>query len=226
MESFVYIVTHLPTGRKYVGKANDVAKRWKQHVRRAKKPSGYFHAALKKHGAEQFKITSVFVYESEEDSLFAERLTIGLLHTDQKGVGFNLDAGGVGGKKSAETRAKIGAANRGRKASPETCAKISAVQRGRKQSIESVAKRVASNTGKKRSPEARAKMSAGKRGVEFSAAHRANLAAAWEKRRLTPVTDESRAKMSASAKERYRKEALKNQTDLSLSFESPTQLDT
>lgn len=58
---------------------------------------------------------------------------------------------------SAETRAKISAANKGKILSDETRARIGKAAIGRKQSPEHIASRVAKTTGKKRTPEQIAK---------------------------------------------------------------------
>jgi len=84
---------------------------------------------------------------------------------------------------SAETKAKIGAAFAGKHLSEEHKAKLRAARLGKKHSEESLAKM--------RTPR--------------SEESRANMRIGWEKRRLTPAFEETRAKQSVAQKARWQK---------------------
>lgn len=118
----------------------------------------------------------------------------------------------LGWKPSAETRAKMSAAQKGRIVSQKTRAKLSASKKGRVFSQEAKDKMSASRKGKVASPEAREKMSKAKRGRKFSEEHRAKISAAHRGKTLSQETRakltgivrslETRAKLSAAAKAR------------------------
>lgn len=81
----------------------------------------------------------------------------------------NCTAGGEGIlNPTAETRFKIGTANRGKKFSPEICEKFRQRQLGRKHSEETKRKMAAAHTGRKMSPEAIAKSVESRRGQKMS----------------------------------------------------------
>jgi hypothetical protein len=112
----------------------------------------------------------------------------------------------MGHPVSAETRAKIGAANTGKNPSPEARAKMGAVHRGHPFTPEHKAKISKANTGKVRTPEMRAKVSIAHKGKPLSPEHRAKLLAKIPPAFLAytvkghELSPETRAKMSAVKK--------------------------
>jgi hypothetical protein len=93
----------------------------------------------------------------------------------------NLTDGGEGvpGRVcSPETRAKMSASNVGKKRTAETRARISAAQKGRVHSAERRAKNSAANKGKKLTEEHKARISAAQKGKRHSAETRAKIGAA------------------------------------------------
>lgn len=196
----VYVIQHVASGRVYVGKANDVVRRWRGHLSSARRGKGqYFHAAIRKYGEAAFSFSEIHSFASEGEALEAEREIIASRRSNEEGYGFNLNSGGKGGASlAASTKAKIGAIARGRKASSETRARMSASQRaraphseetraklsrlnkGKKHSAEHVERnRIAQlNRGLKHSPESLAKMSAVHRGRKHSVDHVAKQAEA------------------------------------------------
>ncbi len=112
----------------------------------------------------------------------------------------NLNDGGggmFGLAHSAETRAKISAANKGRKQSDAAKLAISAGNKGKGKSPEASAKSGAARQGQKRSEEARAKSAAANIGRPVSAETRAKLAAIHQGRVRSP---ESIAKQRDTAR--------------------------
>lgn len=100
-------------GRIYVGISVRPKHRWNQHWHDCnRKPEGYFHNALRKHGRDAFIWHIVAWFESVNAAKQAERdaIAAGFGH-------FNLNAGGDGNHgyvPSPETRAKMAAAKRGK----------------------------------------------------------------------------------------------------------------
>lgn len=95
----VYIVTLRENGKPYVGWTDDVAKRWRRHLRNAANGSKwYFHCALRKYGEDAFDWEIVQSFASEEEAKQAEIFWIAELNTNhcRDGHGFNSTDGGDG----------------------------------------------------------------------------------------------------------------------------------
>jgi group I intron endonuclease len=186
----VYAITHVATGRMYVGKSIDIDSRWQQHVWEAARGEGYaVHRAIRKHGVAAFSFDVLEYADSEIDALAAEQYWIEWYRSVSP-AGFNLTFGGdgtilsqesrekiraklLGHHVSDETREKIRSANRGRVQSEQAREKVSAFWRGKTRgprSAETKEKLRAAQTGKKLSDEVRAKM-------------RASQAARWAKQK-------------------------------------------
>lgn len=215
----VYIIKHLSSGRTYVGKANNVAKRWAGHLKCARQGKGsYLHAAIRKYGSDQFFIATSFSFNSEEAAYAAEVVWIKALQSNTPGGGFNLDSGGVGNKKaSVLTRYRQSIAKLGTKRSPETIKKIGEASGGRLHSEETksrmseiaknrtpehLARIVKSNTGKTRSEDTCKRISEAKMGTVISPEQRLKQSLATKGRPGKIPSLETRAKMSASGKAR------------------------
>ena len=102
-----------------------------------------------------------------------------------------------------DVRAKMSAAKRGKPKSAETKAKLSAAQKGIKRgspSAETKAKLSAAHKGKTLSAETKAKMSAAQKGKPKSAEARAKMSAAKKGKKYGPRSAETKAKISAAAK--------------------------
>lgn len=97
--------------------------------------------------------------------------------------------GPSGMKHSDETREKIRIAHTGRKRSPETCARIGAANKGK-------------NLGKTASPETRDKMSVARKGKLLSEEHKAALSAGRMGVSYGPLSEEHKAKIGAKSKGR------------------------
>jgi group I intron endonuclease len=187
MQSGIYSITHIDTGRAYIGSSANVVARKRAHLgmlRRGVHTSPYLQHAWDKHGHAAFvflRIESV----APAQLLEREQFWIDQFKACQPSHGYNtapvagtragvpqseaarasMSAAAKGIPKSAEHRAKIGAANRGKVRSDETKAKIAASVTATMQDPERRAKaaewaKLGSGTkGKTMSPESRAKMS-------------------------------------------------------------------
>jgi group I intron endonuclease len=205
MPNIIYLATNQINSKIYIGKTvHSVEQRWSQHVGSARSGSTtYFHNAIRKYGADAFEIS---ILEAVDDTgVLNEREIhwIATLHPD-----YNMTPGGdghtVGYKCSAESRARMSAAQTGRKHSAETRQKISDDHIGHKHSA--ATKQKISDAGRRRPPisdATRAKMSAANKGRKLppiSDATRQKLRDAA--RRRLPISDAARAKMSAASKGR------------------------
>lgn len=143
-----------------------------------------------------------------------ERVWVAKLRTINPSC-LNVSNGGDGAPghiKSDETKALMSRKMMGRKFSPETLAKMSASKlgvshpKGRKLSTAVRLQMSIQRRGRKlkpHTPEARARIAASNLGQKRSENAIAAMRAGWEIRRLTPVSAETRAKLSAAYKRRF-----------------------
>lgn len=127
MKYYVYKITNKKNGKLYIGKTDDIKRRWKAHVNLSKHPKlknhEIIHAAIRKHGTRSFTLEIIEIYTSEKKTLKREMYWIAFYKTNVRrygrDAGYNQTDGGEGisgFKHSAATKAKIGRANKGRKA--------------------------------------------------------------------------------------------------------------
>lgn len=93
----IYRITHLTTGRHYVGQSQDIQRRWKQHQRRT---NSHISLALEKYGLEAFELVVLQECKVEELDRF-EEFWVAKLEAFTKG--FNLSAGGKQAKRGPQT---------------------------------------------------------------------------------------------------------------------------
>lgn len=229
---YVYIISSNITGKIcYVGKTNNLKRRWKEHRMAVASVSPCpLYRALRKYGVEAFKFEPLATYTTEEIALDNEVALIRSLR--ESGVKlYNLTDGGEGlsgFSPSAETRAKLSAIFKGRKFSPETLARMSAgqkgrvhspetrmklskINKGRVQTLQHRTKRAAAQIGRRYSPETIAKMSASHKGKKMSAEARMKMSMARRGKKRPEISImlknrnmslEHRAKVSAALKGR------------------------
>lgn len=165
--SGIYAITHIESGKMYIGSAVNMARRKSVHfanLRNGKHHSIKLQNAWNKHGESCFEFKPLLVCDKKELIYFEQRLIDGY---DVSVTGYNVCkvAGScIGVKQTEEDRAKKSAAMKGNKSSL-----------GVKQSPEHIAKRMAAHIGRKHSEESRAKMSAAHSGVKRSEEHRAAI---------------------------------------------------
>jgi group I intron endonuclease len=215
MKSGIYVIVNLVTLQKYVGQSVDISKRWKSHWSEARRERASantrLYNAMRKYGQEAFAILTL---ELCEVARLDEREVHWIAAFDSVNRGYNLMVGGRGlgprvlseetrkrmsdaqkGKPppSAETRAKISAANTGSTHTSETRAKLSQALKGRTFTQETKARMSISQMGRPAwnkglacgpmSDAARQRMSASGAGKPKSPEHREKLRAALAKAR-------------------------------------------
>ena len=221
----IYLITHTESGRKYVGQSVDIRRRINDHARGCSPTR--IGCAVRKYGWPAFSIETLEL--CNQDELNAAEMKWVQHHDCVSPRGFNLTSGGSLQKKySAETKAKIGAANarrivtaetraklRAKTCTDETKAKISAARTGKKASEATklkisaastlrapiaIAHLAAFNTGKKNSQQTKDKRAAHHIGAKRSADTCAKISAALKAVEMTPERLERLQKMSAANK--------------------------
>ena len=158
----VYKITHIASGKSYIGVSKDINRRWAEHRACSGRRNSAIYAAIRKHGIDSFSWQ--IIEQCEVDMLpVREQHWIAVFDTFRNG--YNLTTGGEHKKEiSYETRQKISKSHTGKKLSEQAKSKL----KGRKQSAESIEKSRIARTGIKRSEEAKAKMSASHKGKKLS----------------------------------------------------------
>lgn len=193
----IYCITHIESGRKYVGQSRDINKRLYQHslglckMRLGKAIASYGWKAFSTEVLELCEIPLLNENESKWVS------TINSISP----YGFNLTAGGNQQVfVSDETRTARSNAQKGRQRSAATKSKLREL--GLNRSDEYKAKISEANQRRIYTPELISKMGAGNKGRQFSESHRAKISAACKNRAPTTLgmkhTDDAKARMSAS----------------------------
>jgi group I intron endonuclease len=213
---YIYILKFL-NGKRYVGQTTGtVDTRLKRHWYDAVSGCSYLiHNAMRKYGANGVDVEHSCPIYGGQQALDAAEDSYIVQYNTMAPHGYNLRRGGRGGRPGKVVRAKLSAARRGKTHSDETKAKISTTNRGRVLSEEHKSKISAANKGKSkplRTEEHKNKISKANKGKSKpprSKEHRVKIAAAlkgypgyWEGQSRS---DETRAKMSASQKERWAK---------------------
>jgi len=112
---YIYVITNIVNNKQYVGKTVDVKDRWRCHKKNARnKTKGdyfYLHRSINKYGVDSFRLIVVDEFDNEDDAYWFETWWIEFLETNRRSVGYNLNAGGMGGIcPTEETRKKLIAA--------------------------------------------------------------------------------------------------------------------
>ena len=135
----IYLLHCRTTGKSYVGQTNksSAEERFRSHIKAARggKPQAICHA-IRKYGEDNFTVTELQRYSTQEELDAAEEQWIARLNTLVP-HGYNIATGGYGlGSLSPESREKIAASKRGVPRSAEVRAKMSASHRWKKLSAE------------------------------------------------------------------------------------------
>ena len=117
MSSIIYMITDLTNGRCYIGQTMRWPERAEEHFRAAARGVAHpLYGAIRKRGVASFRreiLCDGLLDVRSADAV--ERFFIGVFGSNQRGQGYNLEAGGLGkGEISPETRAKLSAAARSR----------------------------------------------------------------------------------------------------------------
>lgn len=216
----IYAITNNINGKRYIGSAVDVARRWRAHKYRLNRGT---HHSIKlqnswnKHGQEAFLFEVIelvedvgILIEREQDWITKSESTgsrgynicatagsrLGVPHSDEAKA--KIARASTGKKHSAESIARMRMAQKGKVISAETAAKIGAAAKGRVPSPDALKKRAESGKISKGTPEARAKVSKQWAGIKKSPEHVAKIRAARIAGGGWIVTPEATAKRLAS----------------------------
>lgn len=158
----IYLITHLASGRYYVGQTITAPKqRWNCHRHDARYRSICpIDRAIGKHGEGQFVFEVLASADSKEQLDGLEKLWILVTASTERGIGFNVrSGGGIGSLHSEETKAKLRAARLAQVIDPDSYKRGADKRRGRKQSLEHTEAIRKALKGRTMTPEWRAKMS-------------------------------------------------------------------
>lgn len=110
----IYKITNEVNGKIYIGQTTkSLQQRFSKHFQEAKceakgnRPNNYFHNALLKYGQENFRIELLDTANSLNELNKKEKDWIEKLDARNKKIGYNLQEGGVSGKKPDSTKEKI-----------------------------------------------------------------------------------------------------------------------
>lgn len=206
---FIYLIENTVTGSAYVGKANDVKKRWARHCGAAKDSGAFLYRAMRKYGLSSFVVHTVDQHEDEEYVLrvlepewiaYMREMGVHLYNVSEGGRGVTgfrhtdsakrkMRDAKLGYVPSAEMREKLRAANLGNSPSQEARMKISAANRGRSKPP--------------RTKEHCAKISAAKKGKKLSPDHAAKIREAMKSSDCVghPITDEVKERIAAKLRD-------------------------
>ncbi len=124
----IYACHNTNNNKLYIGQTkSSLEKRWKKHLRDAAHLDGRFQRALRKYDSNVWKLEVLEVVHSRLEANKREKHWISTHDTQNPDKGYNMSSGGEGcdAPKSADHRAKIGAALRGRKFSDATRSNMS-----------------------------------------------------------------------------------------------------
>lgn len=94
---FVYKLTNTTNGKFYIGASVNPANRLYQHRSDARRGSEtYLHKAMRKYGVDGFTMEIIHESQSEQDMFDAEIRLIQEHRSNERGIGYNLSAGGEG----------------------------------------------------------------------------------------------------------------------------------
>jgi group I intron endonuclease len=204
---------YFPNGKRYFGVEKTKGVRLAKHKSDSKLVAGKKYPqlvskALAKYGWVNIQVRYVAENISKEAGLALEALLIASHRTQDKRLGYNVDPGGgrycCGRVPSDETRKKRSESLKalGRKMPEEHKAVLSEINRTRVRTREERDKIAKSLRGRKRSEEAIRKHREKMTGCTFSPEALENMKAAGAKRRGHRPSEETRRKMSESAKKR------------------------
>lgn len=144
---YIYLIHNIRNNKVYVGKTDDVSRRWREHRSVAnstsKRPKHPINYAIAKYGIGSFVVSVVQRFDSEIVCLEAEKYWIRYFNSRNSNHGYNITEGGEGAggwKHSPESRKKMSTAQTGKIRSPQHRMNISLGRIGLHHSVETVNK--------------------------------------------------------------------------------------
>lgn len=182
---WVYKITCKVNGKAYIGiTVKSVEHRWRQHINTANrlKTSRPFLNAVKKYGAENFSVSTVYEATSAKEAGMVERALIAE-HNTFIPNGYNITTGAefLSGRRHSKATRKL----------------ISENQKGRKHTEDAKRKIAEASKNRVTSDETRKKRSVARKGMKLNAEWCANISRAGKGRF---VSEETRNKMSVLKK--------------------------
>jgi group I intron endonuclease len=119
--AYLYSITRIETGQRYIGLTINPEVRWWTHRWSAGKSNNRIHRAIAKHGAEAFRFEIIACARTWEDGAQVERQLIEQFRCHVSQGGYNLTTGGEGHAGvpcSPETKERIGRSRRGKPGRP------------------------------------------------------------------------------------------------------------
>ncbi len=118
---YIYLVTNLIDGKKYVGLSQNIQKRWGEHRSAAKRGSPYpLHRAMRKYGVSSFAVKCLETVTTNREDLCKAEIRQIAAHDCLAPKGYNLTTGGEGVDYSVPgVRERMVEGARLRSASPE-----------------------------------------------------------------------------------------------------------
>ena len=160
----VYTITHMPSGRIYVGSSVHILKRWNDHtakLRHGTHENSYLQAAWTKYGESEFEFKIVATSTSAEVHN-AERVWIEKTNCLNRSIGFNIHPdpiGRTGLPLSEQHKRHLSESQKGRIFSDEHRRKLSEASKGVPKPTHVLQSLWSANTGKHLSAAHRAKIS-------------------------------------------------------------------
>lgn len=97
----IYLITHLPSGLKYVGSSKHITQRWKQHIATAKRKSEKYnykiHNYIKKYGPQNFSFSVLELVDDSQQLRKIEQIWIDKLDVYKNGLNSTYTSGEVFG---------------------------------------------------------------------------------------------------------------------------------
>lgn len=151
----VYKITHINSGKAYIGIATNYKRRMKEHFNNNyNKEHSYLHRAIQKHNKNNFQC-EIICYCNSWDELCQKEIEYIKIFKTKKPNGYNLTDGGegiLGFNHSEKSLKKMSLTKQGKSLTEEHKEKIRLSGTGRKNSSETLKKMSLVKQGKKRKP--------------------------------------------------------------------------
>lgn len=203
MRSGIYQIQNTVNGNKYIGSAVNLRKRWNLHkteLNSGKHHNQHMQHSWNKYGKDIFKFNPIIIC-SKDNLIMYEQLCLDNLYPEYNIC--RIAGSQLGIKRSEQWREKQKLRVHpclGLRLSDAHKASLLAANLGRKNTLKSIAKMSAVKTGHIVLPETRKKIA-----LALSGRKRPDLSVAQLGKKRRPPSDETKAKMSVSAKNRRKK---------------------